>query len=177
LPSSVLLTKVGLHLKLKKISAGLENSQEEYVFKRDESGNIRALIRVYDGKFVSPYDVLSLLVRTSTFTNVPLDGSKVGYLVTANLPKGALQAQSDNGAELITSISFELECWHKVSTSSLSGGNYYEYSDPDGVILQRAEFQTDLEGHPFLLGVQITPIGDRKPEPKPKSKRKPKPKR
>jgi hypothetical protein len=177
LPSSVLLTKVGLHLTVKKISAELENSQEEYVFQRDESGSIRALIRLYDGKFVSPYDVLNLLVKTGSFTNVPLDGSKVGYIVTANLSKGAVQVQSDYGPELITSISFELECWHKVSTSCLSGGNYYEYSDPDRVILQRAEFQADLEGQPFLLGVQITPIEERKPERKPKPKRKPKPQR
>jgi hypothetical protein len=177
LPSSVLLTKVGLHLTLKKISAELENSQQEYIFQPDESGSIRALIRVYDGKFVSPYDVLNLLVRTNTLTNVPLDGTKVGYLVTAHLPKGALQVQSDNGSELITSISFELQCWHKVSTSSLPEGNYYEYSDPDGVILQRAEFQADLEGRPFLLGVQITPIEEHMPERKPKLKPKPKPKR
>jgi hypothetical protein len=63
-----------------------------------------------------------------------------------------------------------------VSTGTLSGANYYEYSDPDGVILQRAEFRTDLEGHPFLLGVQITPIQRRDPTPKRKRKPKPKPK-
>jgi hypothetical protein len=161
LPSSVILTKVGLHLRVKKISAEVDAADltdSEYVFHRDDHGNIRALIRVEDDKFVSPYEILNLLVRMNTFSNIPLDGTKQSYLATANLPKGSLQVQTDEGPQAIRSISFELECWHNVNTSSLSGGKYYEYSDPDGVILQRAEFQTDIEGYPLLLGVQVSPL-------------------
>jgi hypothetical protein len=71
LPSSVLLTKVGLHLTLRKISAEIDNSREEYVFQRDKAGSIRALIRVADNKYVSPYDILTLLIRMNKLTNVP----------------------------------------------------------------------------------------------------------
>jgi hypothetical protein len=112
------------------------------------------LRRVADGKFVSPYDVLNLLVGINVLGNVPLDGRKEQRCATATLPKGAMQVYLDNRWQLINSMSFEVECWHKVSTSSLSGGRYYEYSDPDGVILQRAEFHTDIEGNPLVLSVQ-----------------------
>lgn len=160
LPSSVILTKIGLHLTLKKITAELNGAalpDNEYVFQRDEDGNIRALIRIEDNKFVSPYDVLNLLLRMNTFSEVPPDGTKRTYLTTANLPENTLQVQTDKGPQTIRSISFELECWHIVDTSSLSAGKYYEYSDPDGVILQRAEFETDIEGYPLILGVQSSP--------------------
>lgn len=151
-----------MHLTVKRITAEIDDVNDEYLFRRDESGNIRALIRVEDNKFVSPYEILNLLVRMNILRNVPLDGSKVQCLATAKLPKGAMRVQSDKGSEPILSISFELDCWHEVNTNSLSGGNYYEYSDPDGVILQRAEFKTDIEGLPFLLSVQVAPI---KPKP------------
>lgn len=161
LPSSVILTKVGLHLRVKKITAEVDAADlkdSEYVFHRDDHGNIRSLIRVEDNKFVSPYEILNLLVRMNTFSNVSLDGTKQTYLASANLPKGNLQVQTDEGPQAIRSISFELECWHNVNTSSLSGGKYYEYSDPDDIILQRAEFQTEIEGYPLILGVQVSPL-------------------
>ena len=55
--------------------------------QRDESGSIRALRSVEDAKFVSPYDVLNLLMGMNVLGDVPLDVQKHRYLTTAKLPK------------------------------------------------------------------------------------------
>jgi hypothetical protein len=86
---------------------------------------------------------------------VPLDGRRQLCLFTAELPKGAVKAQTPSGLKSIASMTFEVECWHELTSDTLADGKYYEYAGPDGVILHGAEFKTELEGLLAILGVHV----------------------
>jgi hypothetical protein len=159
---SVVLTNVLLRVKLKKMSAELDfgDSGGTYSFDPEPiSGGIRALIRVDDNQFVSPYEVLNLALRSNTmlFPNVPWGGAKVTRVIQAVLPAGMVQVQTADAPRLIKSMGFEVECWYEVKQGSLSDGKYYYYAGADGTIAQRAEFNTDVEGVPLVFGLQVAP--------------------
>ena len=86
---SVTLTKVGLHSKLVGIFAEFDQAGPVVSYQiepESSSGAIRALIRVADNKFVSPYDILMLALRSdpNLLAEAPWYPSKGRQLVTAN---------------------------------------------------------------------------------------------
>ena len=54
-------------------------------------------------------------------------------------------------------LSFELECWHAVTSEVLASSKQYEYSGTDGVIVLGSEFRTSIEDVPVILDVHLKP--------------------
>ena len=158
LKSIILVHKI-FQIKLKSISAKLDDDTTTvYKFQREEpNGSIRALIRVEDKQYVSPYDILNLVLteNSTDILNVRSDGNKEFRILSAKLPKGTMQVQADEGSQLITSISYELECWYETKTEVLSDGVRYKYKDSESMIAQGVEFRTEIGEIPIIIGLAI----------------------
>jgi len=124
----------------------------KYHFDPDPvSGGIRSLIRVVDNQFISPYELWKLALRSNPMLLREVSWStKSTYAVQTELPAQMLQVQTTDGPKFIKSMTFEAECWHEVQPGSLSEGKYYDYAGPDGTIVQRAEFNTNVNNVPFV---------------------------
>ena len=158
LKSIILVHKI-LQIKLKNITANLDDATSTvYKFQREESNSsIRSLIRVFDKKFVSPYDILNLLLRENSMDilKVRPDGVKESRMLSGKLPTGSMQVQIPEGNQLITSINYELECWYETKTEVLNDSTHYKYNDIDNLVAQGVEFRTEIEGTPIIIGLAI----------------------
>jgi hypothetical protein len=120
---SIELTTFGLHVSLRKMKATLEGDPgtAQYEFEPESpTGGIRGLVRRADKQFVSPFEVLKLGVRSSPafLRGLPPDSTRQTRLLQVGLPPGALQAQTRAGLRSIAFMSFDLECWHELTTES-----------------------------------------------------------
>lgn len=129
-----------------------------YKFQREEpNGSIRALIRMEDKKFVSPYDILNRVLEENSMgiLKVRPNGIKESRMLSAKLPKGAMQVQILEGNQLITSIIYELECWYETKTEVLNDSTHYKYKDDENLVAQGVEFRTEIEGIPIIIGLAL----------------------
>ena len=88
---SVVLVHKILRIKVNNISAEID-SETPFVYKfhsEGSNGAVRALVRVEDNRYVSPYDILNLLMQehSSEMLNARPDGDKELRILSAQLPK------------------------------------------------------------------------------------------
>lgn len=88
------------------------------------------------------------------YGSVPADGTKVTHQVTINVEKGLLSVPTTDGVREVCQIRLGLELWHAVEEVPLTAGSFTKYSSPEGVPVQRAEFQTQLQNLSIFMSLQ-----------------------
>lgn len=108
----------------------------------------KVFLRGTDGVALSVNDIwlAAQRARPDLYDGVPENGTKVRRNVRIELPRGLIRVETNNGPRSVKTLALGFDLYVEVQQKGPNDPRFYSYSAPDGTVVNRVEFGSDLGG-------------------------------